>query len=104
MAEWRFADVGAVQYRECAHGVGGRSTIVAAPPEGSAAVPDGGRTVANWVWNASVSGLSRFKVAATTAPPRGLAAYRLPVMAWVRRGWGLISTNLVWFSAADATA
>ena len=65
-----------------------------------AAATDGGRTDASWVWNVSVSGLSRVSVPATWAPPRGLADSSLPVMAWVSSGCGLTSTKVVWVSAA----
>ena len=69
-----------------------------------AAATDGGRTVASWVWNVSVSGLSRVSVAATWAPPRGLADSSVPLMAWLSSGCGLTSTKVEWFSAALATA
>ena len=69
-----------------------------------AAATDGGRTVASWVWNVSVSGLSRVRVPATWASPRGLADSSVPLMAWMSNGWGLTSTKLACFSAAVATA
>ncbi len=70
-----------------------------------AAATDGGRTVASWVWNVSVSGLSRVSVADTWAPPRGLADSSVPLMAWLSSGCGLTSTNVVLrSSAALATA
>ena len=74
------------------------------PPALCAAAADGGRTVASWVWNVSVSGLSRVSVPATWAPPRGLADSNVPLMAWLSSGCGLTSTKVAWFSAAAATA
>ena len=69
----------------------------------SAVAADGGRTAARWVWKVSVSGLSRFNVAATGIAAR-LGGPRLSVIAWVSSGCGLISMNVLWSAPAASTA